>query len=235
MILYTKDFKQIEFEDKPFFDEGTCGYIYRYGDKVLKVYKDLCSFRYKLQRRNFNLLKKLDVPSLPKLDEYFFSFKIGSLMKERVSAYTMDYIERKDFDILTCDKKFLYEIVTKLDYSIMQLSENDIVLYDIKRLNTILNDDGINLIDVDLYHKKDIFYMFYNSKIYNVNKALIIGLLNQYIFYSAVEKDLKNAYDSLLFIKYNPDLTLTECVMNCITEDTILDCLISNYEKKLTR
>ena len=42
MILYTKDFKPIEFENKPIMDEGTCGYIYRYDDKVLKVYKDLC-------------------------------------------------------------------------------------------------------------------------------------------------------------------------------------------------
>lgn len=235
MILYTKDFKQVEFEERPIFDEGTCGYIYRYDDKVLKVYKDLCSFRYKLKRRNFNLLKKLDVPSLPKLDEFFFSFKMGSLFKERISAYTMNYIERNDFDILVCDKKFLYEMVYKLDYSIMKLSENDIVLYDIKRLNTILNDDGINLIDVDLYHKKDLFYMFYNSNVYNVNKALIIGLINQYIFYSAESRELPNAFDTLLFIKYDPNLTLTECVMNSLIEDNILNCIQSKLEKKKIR
>lgn len=216
MIVYSKECRPIEFRDRAFFNEGACAEIYKYDDIVLKVYKELCDFQLKMKKSNFELLKKIDAPSLVRLREYYFKYKYSSIFFSRVYAYTMDFIEEDKFDILTCDKKFLMYIVAKLDETIKKLSEYDIIMNDIKPKNIVMNSEGITFIDLDLYDKRR--WDRYNA--YRINKAKIIALLNYIIRSESYSQDM---YIDELFINENKDNTLLEDIKKQLTEDNVIN------------
>ena len=229
MILYTKDFKKVEFDNTYYSNEGNCGYIFKYGNTVLKIYKELCDFRLKMKRSNFKLLKSLNAPCIVNLHDYYFKYKISPSFASRVYAYTMDYIPNNDIDILTCDRKFMEYMLTNIEKTIELMCQYDLVAYDVRRPNTILNNNGINLIDVDMFSKRSISCI-HNS--YRMNKLIFISLINDYIFHNSFEHDLENDYDVIEMIRENPEYSFKENVMKYITEDSLLDSIISSKQKK---
>jgi serine/threonine protein kinase len=225
MILYSKDYKPVEFEDKEPFDHGSCGYVYRYDDKVLKVFRSDCGFDYKMRKKYFNILKNLDAPSLVNLYDYFFKYKISPSFALIVHAYLMEYIEKDNTNILTCDRNYIVCMLEKIEKTIQELSDRDILIWDLKSQNFILNADGLNFIDLDLYRKRGFGYK--NSS-YIINKNRIIMLLNHLIMNALYKTELKIDYS---FIKMDDSLRITENVMNNLTEDNFYYSIKSRQEK----
>lgn len=215
MILYSENNKQLDSRKFKYLDRGNCSVVSKNGNIVLKIYKIDCKSVYRLNKSMFKQLKKLDDPNLVRLRNMYYHYKTSAYKLSSIDAYTMDYIKLLPQRITDLDRQQLLELFLSLDETLRRLSEHKIVLRDVHTKNIIINPDRIIILDPD---------MFYNlktkskSKIYSLNKNIMLFVLNSMIEYETIENE-----DKLIppFFSNNKNISLYDEVKTTLTEDTI--------------
>lgn len=173
------------------FKTGSTSYVFKIGDLALKEYRKSIGDYYCLDASVFNVLKKIDHPNFLKLQEYFFDTSIvdDTLMKEEIieelkgmpiSAYSYDFILEEEIDILNMSKDYFLTNLEGLEGLFDLFDDERLVLADIKPANTIVNSEGIVLIDPD-------YFMFFNENDKNFawedikrhNRLLLLRLMRR--------------------------------------------------------
>ena len=171
---------KLENEDKfsEYVDKGACGEIYRYGDTILKKYYLSTEHFIRIKKDIFDFLKDTDYSCFIKLYNAYMKidydiksklwFRITNHNKFIIDAYTAKYYEKTDIDPAFISKEYLLESFYKIESFFNYLSKNKIKVYDIKRENVVFTDDGIVLVDPDLYeflHEYSVERTLINNKI----------------------------------------------------------------------
>lgn len=223
MILYSKNCPPVDPSKLEYFNEGNCAEIFYYYNLLMKIYKPDCNKKGKIKKSMFELLKTLNAPNIVKLQEYY---TYNNKYKPRADAYTSIPIKGTPISLLECDRKHLIELFTQLEETLKILAENDIILYDIHKKNIIINENGISLIDPDLFSERNFLYTY---STYTINKAKLVDLLNSLLYKEQFDKDETLVY---YFIKKNDKNTLLEDIKNSLTENTFYESIKSKKLKK---
>ena len=230
MILYTKNNKELDTSEYTYISHGYSANIFRKENEALKIYLNECRDLYRLKKGILKLLKKINDPNIIKIKEYYYKlsnslYKIGT-----IDAYRMDYIESEKYNFVDLERKQLIEIIKSLDETIKKLSNNGIVINDMKKDHFLLTDNRFILIDPDMFTHSIIASKEY---IYHINKNYIISLFNK-IMYDEMNEEketTKKEFPLILLIEQDMYSTLTELVTGTLTENTFKEQLI----KKLKR
>ena len=234
MILYTKKNIELDTSDYEYISHGNCANIFRKKNEALKIYLNECKDIYRLKKGIFKLIKKLNDPNIVKLYEYYYKmsyniYKVGSM-----DAYSMDYIENEQYNLIELEKKQLIDMVKSLDETIQKLSNKGIVLRDMKKDHLLLTNNRFLLIDPDMFYHSIILS---RDNIYHVNKNYIISILNKIMYDEMNEGKLvengkiKNEFPLILLIKQDMYSTLTDLVARALNENTLKDELLKKQKR----
>lgn len=215
MILYSKDNKEIDTRSFRYIDSGNCSTVSKRGNIALKVYKYDCKSVFRLNKSMFKQLKKLDDPNLVRLRNIYYHYKASAYQFSSIDAYTMDYIKLLPQRITDLNRQQLLELFLSLDETLGRLSENKIILRDLHTKNIVINPDRIIILDPDMFYT---LKTKSKSKIYTINKNIILFAINSMIEYETIENE-----DKLIapFFSNNKKLSLYNEIKNTVTEDNI--------------
>ena len=224
MELYSKSGKLTTFNNLVYLNEGNCAKVYRYNDYLFKIYNDDCNYHLKIKKEIFMILRDLNAPSIVKLREYF-SYRKFSLSK-RPDAYTMDILPSSKKKLIYCDKTYLENTFYDLEQTIKLLDKLNIIIDDIHSKNVLFTEQGIYLIDPDLFRKKTIFD---SVSAYRINKAILIAYFNAVLYnemikerglfiHPTIENDINNSF--------------FDDVMKSLTEDTFYEVMLKKDKTK---
>lgn len=229
-MLYRKDGTKLDTAQFRHFDPsskigGSQSEIYINDDTLLKMYNVDSSDRYRMSVKLFELLKKLNDKNIVTLYEYFYNLNSKFYQLFSMDAYTMQLVVRRDGKLIDADRKEILEIIKSLDATIKRLSDKKIVINDMKGTHLIPTDNGITIIDPDM------FYRSIRSKymIYEYNKAAIILALDG-LLYGEFGDDCFQVEP--IIIQNNLGSTLYELVKSQLQEDTIRE---NQLQKKKRR
>ena len=220
-MLYDKNDNILDTTNFTYFNEGKCAKLFRDNNTVLKSYKFDCTYRYYFSKEVFDKLKELDLESIVKLYDYFYLYKkgkFGHILKP--DAYTMEYVNNPNINLLDQDKEYLLDIMSKLEKDINILTNNKIRLSDAHYQNIIFQEKGAKIIDIDLLR---------NVKLLNKKKLLLFNKIELlYYIISILKYELKqeNLYNYKFECVFNP---------NCLTDLTVTDYLDKTLKKDIIR
>ena len=218
--LYNSKREKVEFNDYIYFGQGMCARVYKKDDKVLKVYKDGCPYIYHLSKSVFEKIKKLDLNNIVKLDDYYHFFNFYLEYKLPMDAYTMEYIEKDNVNLLECDKDYILDTINELEKTIILLSKNKIEVNDLHHTNMIFNSKGATLIDLDTYHINKIESY---RKLLLENKRKLLECLKECIKNSI---DIFEMYKIYYLLNFNlKNSTIVDGFKNIFTEDTLYNSI----------
>lgn len=152
-LFYTSSGKVIdraEFEnsDGAFIDGGNYGSAYRYGnDKVVKFVESPGSDE---QYENMSNIKNLSLPNFYKI------YEVLSCQSDGIKTFggtIAQYYPKEDVDIFLQPSDFLLDSFNALCRSMEVLGTNHFFAFDLNNRNSILNSNGIFVIDADLYQR----------------------------------------------------------------------------------
>ncbi len=183
MALYNRNFQKMDIDLKKLERLNsvvTNAIIYRYEDMILKKYW-VCT-QFAIEEKMFDVLSNIRNKHLMELYEIFRIIKDGEcehykeLEKKKghlvIDGYTAKYYQAEKINPMTMDVNYLLHNIEGLKELIDIISENSIMMCDTKPDNTIINSEGIVLIDPDYYYFTDeiVFYI----KRHNYRELLLL-------------------------------------------------------------
>ena len=223
--MYTKDDEIYDFDDFEWIGEGRCANIYRLDDIVLKKYKLDCSYRYFLSKNVFERLKKIHLPNIVTLLEYYYSYPGRLYHMLPFDGYTMKYVDSKDLNILYESTNYLLETITSLEKTCFLLAKNKIAIHDAHHSNIIFHENGATIIDIDLFN------------ICNFSSIKRISLNNSKELFYYIKSELQHqmivsgypGYCLDRFVKFQEKVPVLEQFQSILDEETP----IKSLEKRL--
>ncbi len=135
-------------------------------------------------------IKELELENFYKV---FDVLVLNNGKRDYLKAYKMDYINRDNTKLLDSNINFVINNIKIIMNSFRELSDNYIISNDLNSNNIIINKDGINIIDCDLY-KYDPSYS--NEGIYKHNieelKRTILEVLRYELKKDSILPIIKN-------------------------------------------
>jgi hypothetical protein len=221
MILYDKNQNKEVINIISRINSGQHGIVYRTSKtECIKVYND----HYSINIEVLELIKEL------KLKNFYDILKLYYARSGIFKAIKMKYYHEEDIDILTMPTEYTLDSLYALQKSAEILTQNNIQIEDTHTGNIILTNEGIIVIDVDLYSFnkfrtlnelqnrnigkigyvfKELFaesFFDNHSDIKNINTIEVICELFSYITPQSIEK----TYKKLVKYKYPIDYILKE-------------------------
>ncbi len=229
-MLYRKDgtsFDTTEFKyyevDKQ--NTGNKSKLFLCDDTLIKLYNIDARTVYRINISMFNLLKKLNDKNLVKLREYFYSVNSKLYKLFSIDAYTMDFIKKRDEKLINIERKEFLELIKSLDETLNRISEKGIIIEDMKPCHLIPTDNGITIIDPDMFHRTIIHSKDY---VYDLNKTRILTALNA-LLYGEFDEDDYYKIEPVFFTN-DRYLTLHQLIQQQLNEDTIRE---NQIQKKI--
>lgn len=216
MYYYDKNNNKFYVDDFEFFNEGVCAKVFKKDDILFKVYKFDCKYRFYLSKKMFNAIKNLNINSMVKLLDYYYSYKTLFLPMD---AYSMKLVDGKDIKLIYADKEYVKDIAKCLEETIRILTDNKIIMFDCHYKNILFKENGVTIIDPDQF---GFYKLLTKKKIYEKNKLMCIKYITDTIKHEVDDKTLCNYLYSL---RYSED-TLEDSITSCVTEGNIHDSLM---------
>ena len=229
-MLYRKDGTQFdktqfcEF-DVDFNKKGCQSKLFINEDTLLKLYKIDSDSRFRIKPNMFETIKKMNDKNLVTLYEYFYQTNSKFNRFFSIDAYTMKLVDRRDGKLIDAERKEILEIIKSLDETIQRLSNLKIKLNDLKNTHLIPTDNGITIIDPDMFYKS----ISTKQGVYNFNKGVMLVALNS-LFYYEFGEDYYQIEP--LFFQNIPNQTLFEIVNSQLQEDTLRENQIQKKKRR---
>ncbi len=183
MAYYNRKYQEIKLNNMEYLSSGGCAQVFYDKDKVFKEYSSKTTLNWRLSEKMFDILKDIDNPNFIELFDIYSDCNRIGLFKNRikdkpfiVDAYTAKYYPGNNLvNVMFEQKDYLLENIKNLENLFETFSDYRICAEDVKKRNTIINRNGIVIIDPDL------FYMFNKdtSKDFRtlINKRRLLELL----------------------------------------------------------
>lgn len=183
MAYYNRKYQGIKLNNMEYLSSGGCAQVLYDKEKIFKEYSSKTTLNWRLSEEMFDVLKDIDNPNFIKLFDIYTDCNRIELFKNRiknrpfiVDAYTAKYYSGNNLvNVMFEQKDYLLENIENLENLFETFSDYRICAEDIKKRNTVINRNGIVIIDPDL------FYMFNKDASKNfmslVNKRRLLELL----------------------------------------------------------
>lgn len=148
------------------FNHGGCSNVYLSNGIVTKKYYDYTN-HCRIDNEVFEYLKGVDNPHFINLIDYYYEvskiyYPDGDErdIKEVIKQYLIDvyryyYIKSDDVDILTAPTEYILYNFEEIEKLFKRFAKDKLMVYDMKKQNTVLTKDNIVIIDPDLFCFKD--------------------------------------------------------------------------------
>ena len=220
-VMYNK--YGVEYDVSNFFylDSGYNARIFKRDDEALKVYNCNCSIKNCMSRKTFNILKENNIPNLVKLREYLYKEKSAYNKVFTMDAYTMDYVDGKKIKLLDAPKDYVEKVTESLDETIDRLTKLKLFILDTNSKNIIFTEDGVTIIDLDMYSKER---MLSKEYLMEFNKSQMMNYIRNTIKFEIREEKNNDLYLGVQCMDYKKSLSSN--VKSFFKEDTIRKDLI---------
>ncbi len=142
---------------------GNCGRIFKLDENTLLKY----FIRGEYDEAAFKTIMNMN------LDNFYKIYKLLYNSEGKFVGYTMKSYKDENIDILTMPTDYTLDNLIKLSNSVKRLSDNNILINDMREGNSVMDSNNITIIDIDLYKKVN------NIDIYdlsNLNKKYLFHL-----------------------------------------------------------
>lgn len=124
--------------------EGSTGTVYRLSkDRCVKIYNEPLNKNFTLEIKKIRRLK---------LSNFYEIYDLLYNKKGELAGYIMKYYKKDDINLLTTSTDYLLDNYTTLLKSFNTLAQNNIRAYDLYCYNSIINSNGVYIIDIDDYY-----------------------------------------------------------------------------------
>lgn len=235
MAYYNRNYEKLKLNGMKYLNSGNCAKIFYKQGIIVKEYYSETIYRCRLSAPMFDQLKNINHPNFIKLFDIYHDFDLLELMKNKITpfhflvdAYTAQYYLEDSTNILQKQKDYLLENFRELEKLFNIFTEQGICTGDVKRKNTVIENDRIIMIDPDLfYQSKDskIFISIANKKnLFHLFQSIFIDYFQEHPY----NPDLISEIDFISYMyKKLPNMEITE---NTIITDEISKNL--KYVKK---
>lgn len=168
-----------------FLSSGNCGSAYLFNDCVIKLVDSDGDME---QYDTVSCIKNLSLPNFYKL------YSVLSCERNGIKTFggtISKYYLSENVDMFLKPSDYLLDSFNSLYKSMSELGKNNIFVFDLNRANTIVNNDGIFVIDVDLYQR-----MSYNLPKNIISKNLF--KMKCSIFYELLQSNFLNHHGNEL-------------------------------------
>ena len=182
--------KVVKFNLQEPFDMGLCGKIYMFNSlECLKLFNN----NHTADDQVIALIKELNLNGFTSIHNLLYS-RYSKLFK----GYTMDYIKKSEIDILTMPSTYTLDSLFTLYQSFLKLTRNNVFISDVHEDNVIMNENGLTMIDFDLYT----INKFFEPQVLERKNIRACLCLFRDLYYTALEKyhSNLNGYQSSLII-----------------------------------
>lgn len=176
MYLYNSNGKRIRYDLASRIGGEAYGNIYKLSDEeCLKVYKGKPDI---INKEILEYIKKLNLKRFYEIHELLYN------KNNQFKAHTMKYYLPEEIDILTEPIDYTLSNIFNILDSVNTLTQNNILICDMHTGNIIINNDGITIIDTDLYT----FNKFYVESTLRFKNISALQYLFQEIYFEAMKK-----------------------------------------------
>lgn len=232
MAYYNRKYQEIKLNNMEYLSSGGCAQVFYDKEKVFKEYSSKTTLNWRLSEEMFDILKDIDNPNFIELFDIYSDCNRIELFKNRiknkpfiVDAYTAKYYPGNNLvNVMFEQKDYLLENIENLENLFETFSDYRICTEDVKKRNTIINRNGIVIIDPDL------FYMFNKntSKDFRtlINKQRLLELLRSIM--------INSEPDEVDYQTFNNGIDM-EILDFKVTEETIISNEVAKKLKYVKR
>ena len=194
MKYYSRDCKKLSLNTKTlkYLDSGECARV-RYDDKLIfKEYYISTEPEYRLSPEMFAIFETIDNQHFMKIYNIYSRMNGLRLLSTKtkilpftIDAYTAKYYKDDNVDVLEAPKDYLLDNFRELEDLFTLFTTNKINPADLKRRNTILNNNGIILIDPDSFSLSSDSKIDLSLK----NKKALLNLFKDILLECAYKKE----------------------------------------------
>lgn len=156
MAYYNRKYQKIKLDNMEYLSSGGCAQVFYDKEKIFKEYSSKTSLNWRLSEKMFDVLKDIDNPNFMKLFDIYSDYNRLNLLRKRpfvVDAYTAKYYPENNLvNVMFEQKDYLLENIEKLEKLFETFSDYRICAEDVKKRNTVINRNGIIIIDPDLFY-----------------------------------------------------------------------------------
>lgn len=162
-----------------YLSKGYCGSVYYNNDMIFKKYHRFAHSCSKLKPEMFDFLKTVNNPHFMEFYEIYCKMDLEQLSEYldgnysfKVDAYAAKYYPDDSVKALFEKKDYLLDNFREIEKLFDEFANNGVMVKDSKRENVLLSNNGIIIIDPDLY-------LFSEEKISNIviaNKKELLQL-----------------------------------------------------------
>lgn len=226
MILYDKNHNKLDTDFFTYYDTqlpGKCSKVYIKDDKLLKIYNNDTSIKKIMKKDMFNKLKELDIPNVIKLYDYYFMFD-DFLSRLWIDAYTMDFIDRDETNLLYSDIDYICEMALKLEEVAKILAKNHITIFDSHEGNIIFKKNDVTIIDQDQFYFN---YLLPYQLLFIKNKKEILNYIRSTLLYESSNENPQFKFDlsKSLYFDINHDTDISKVLKDRFSDKTIYKSL----------
>ena len=182
------NFYKSEFE---YLNHGKCANVFRFYDIILKEYFSYTTEQCRLNLEMFKILKDIKNKHFIELINIYSCMDIINLLKYYVKPscfktdmYTARYYVDEGINVLTESINYLLDNFRELEILFEEFSKNNICTSDLKRSNSIINSNGIIIIDPDLFYISSMSQNYIITK----NKKMLLDLFLDICLKCAIEE-----------------------------------------------
>ena len=197
-VLYTSSglkLNRSEIIKRPVVGDGAESIVYQYDeDKVIKLFNSVGT------SSDYNTMMTIKNLRLP---NFYHSYDLVSPNREGSKKYAGNisrYYQSEEIDVLEMPTEWLLKNYYGLREAAIKLGENRILIFDSGIHNAIVNNEGITMIDADLYTKHS--YICVKENLESLNLELFYDLFYKgYTSFHEIEDEeaFNDALDGLFF------------------------------------
>lgn len=193
MKYYNRNCEELKINKRKmeYIGHGYCAKVFRYENMIFKEYYSETTHRFRLSADMFDILKDIDNPHFIKLFDIYNSMnlleKFGYKKRRipfNVDAYTSKYYEPQAINILYESIDYILDNFRELEELFKIFANNSICADDVKMANTVIDSNGIVIIDPDRFYISS----YSKDEITVLNKKKLLNLLRNICINSTVEE-----------------------------------------------
>jgi len=169
--------KVIEFENALLYDEGYYGEVYKDGDLMIKKYMSERSDYYdRLSPAIFDILSDISSPAFINLIDSFKT-KVRLFPDDydidMLTGYTSEFIETRKGLMVDLPMEYTLHTLYEFRKLLKILNDNNILIADTNRNNSIVGFDNLVIIDPDCYEFNEISCDIEKENMESINRYLL--------------------------------------------------------------
>lgn len=219
MSYYNREYQKLNLKitKKHYLNHGQNASIFLSDNTIVKKYYNHTPAHFRISTEIFDILKKINNKHFIELYEIYcqiapilLPLHQKGIIPFTVSAYTAKYYINENINILYEPTDYIISNLEEIEKLIDIFSNNQIITRDLTKANTIINSQGIILIDPDLFHIP--ITPIPRKNIITNNKFQLLSLLES-IWISSIYKKENVSYNdinNLFNIPINETTSITD-------------------------